>query len=108
MYIYLMTLNILHGTVVYDLDDMTYEEVAVRLAHLMFISHQSRWVDMSLRNFVGDWLCHAEEHFAGVSKASMLQPFSNLDKPSPLLEEYFKACLEAKEQLVASKTKPFS
>ena len=48
------------GTVEYDLGDMTYEEVAVHLV-LMFVSHQSHWSDMSLRNLVGDWLRCVEE-----------------------------------------------
>jgi fatty acid synthase subunit alpha, fungi type len=35
---------------------MTYEEVILRMVRLMFVSHEKRWVDMSLRNLTGDWL----------------------------------------------------
>lgn len=33
---------------------MTYEETVNRLVRLMFVKHQSRWIDPSLRNLVGD------------------------------------------------------
>jgi fatty acid synthase subunit alpha len=44
------------GSVAQDLGDMTYEEVILRMVRLMFVSHEKRWVDMSLRNLTGDWL----------------------------------------------------
>lgn len=37
-----------------ELGDMTYEETVNRLVRLMFVAHQSRWIDPSLRNLVGD------------------------------------------------------
>ena len=33
----------------------------------MFVSHEKRWVDISLRNLTGDWLRRVEERFAGVN-----------------------------------------
>ena len=98
------------GTVVYDLGDMTYEEVTLRLVRLMFVAHQSRWVDISLRNLVGDWLRRVEERFAGVrlvSKPSVLQSFSSLDQPGPFLEEFFQSYPQATEQLLGSEDKAF-
>jgi len=98
------------GTVVHDLGEMTYEEVTLRLVRLMYVSHQSRWVDVSLRNLVGDWLRRVEERFAGVrqiSKPSILQSFSSLDQPGPFLEEFFESYPQATEQLLGSEDKAF-
>ncbi|KAF8525925.1 hypothetical protein BU17DRAFT_74311 [Hysterangium stoloniferum] len=98
------------GTVVYDLGDMTYEEVTVRLVRLMFVSHQNRWIDVSLRNLVGDWLRRVEERFAGVrqvTKPSILQSYTSLNEPTPVLEEFFKVYTEAKVQLLASEDQAY-
>lgn len=42
---------------------MTYEETINRMVRLMFIKSQGRWVDVSLRNLVGDWLRRVEERY---------------------------------------------
>ncbi|KZW02887.1 fatty acid synthase [Exidia glandulosa HHB12029] len=92
------------GTVVRDIGDMTYEDVARRLVRLMFVAHEKRWIDTSLRNLVGDWLRRVEERFAGVNgkaKASELQSYSTLDDPLPFLDTFFKAYPDATEQLLA-------
>ena len=44
------------GTIATDLGVMTYEEVVLRMIRLMFVCHESRWVNVSLRNLTGDWL----------------------------------------------------
>ncbi|KAF8577776.1 fatty acid synthase [Ramaria rubella] len=98
------------GTVVYDLGDMTYEEVTLRLLRLMFVSHQSRWIDITLRNLMGDWLRRVEERFAGVryvSKSSILQSYTSLNEPHSFIESFFKTYPEANEQLLASEDKAF-
>jgi hypothetical protein len=33
-----------------------------------FVSHEKRWVDISLRNSTGDWLRRSEEQLAGVNE----------------------------------------
>lgn len=70
------------GTAAQDVAEMTYEEVSLRLLRLLFVSHQSRWIDVSLRNLVGDWLRRCEERFAGIhtagEKVSLLQNYSVL------------------------------
>jgi enoyl reductase-like protein len=55
------------GRVVQDLGDMTYEEIVLHLVRLMFVTHEDRWLDLSLRNLAGDWLRRVEERFAGVN-----------------------------------------
>jgi enoyl reductase-like protein len=85
------------GRVVQDLGDMTYEEIVLHLVRLMFVTHEDRWLDLSLRNLTRDWLRHVKEHFAGVNgsgpKASHLQSYSSLDKPSTFLTNVRTASL---------------
>ncbi|KAI0787467.1 fatty acid synthase [Fomes fomentarius] len=98
------------GSVVEDIADMTYEEVVLRMVRLMYVSHQERWVDVSLRNLTGDWLRRVEERFAGLKngeKASILQSFSLLDKPAGFIEQFFKTYPAATEQLLASEDKAY-
>ncbi|KZP00458.1 fatty acid synthase [Calocera viscosa TUFC12733] len=99
------------GSVVGDIGDMTYEEVVRRMVKLMFVAHQKRWVDLSLRNLVGDWLRRVEERFAGVNghgpKASVLQSFTSLDHPEAFLTKFFETYPASKEQLVASEDKAY-
>jgi len=72
----------------------------------MFVKHEKRWVDISLRNLTGDWLRRVEERFAGVygsgSKPSILQSFTTVNDPLPFVDEFFKVYPLAKEQLLAS------
>jgi fatty acid synthase subunit beta len=99
------------GTVVSDLALMTYEEITRRMIRLMYVSKQTRWVDISLRNLVGDWLRRVEERFAGVdgtrTKESLIQNFSTLNKPGPAVDDFFNHYPRAREQLVAAEDKAF-
>ncbi|KZT01368.1 fatty acid synthase [Laetiporus sulphureus 93-53] len=99
------------GSVVEDIADMTYEEVVLRMIRLMYVAHEERWVDLSLRNLTGDWLRRVEERFAGVNgggaKASLLQSYTSLDKPQEFVDSFFKRYPLASEQLLASEDKAF-
>jgi fatty acid synthase subunit alpha len=44
------------NTAAQDFEDMTYEEVVLRMVRLMFVAHEKRWIDKGLRNLTGDWL----------------------------------------------------
>jgi len=93
------------GSIAIDLSDMTYEETVLRMVRLMFISHEKRWVDISLRNLTGDWLRRVEERFAGVNGEgvkSLLQNFSSLNDPLPFVKCFFEAYPLAAEQLLAA------
>ncbi|KAF9490473.1 fatty acid synthetase alpha subunit [Pleurotus eryngii] len=98
-------------TVAIDLRDMTYEETVLRMIRLMFVAHEKRWVDISLRNLTGDWLRRVEERFAGVNgggnKASILQSYASLDDPLPFVEAFLKKYPLAKEQLLASEDRAY-
>ena len=99
------------GSVARDLGDMTYEEVVLRMVRLMYVAHQNRWIDISLRNLTGDWLRRVEERFAGVngggSKPSILQSYTSLDDPLPFVDSFFKKYPLATEQLLAAEDAAF-
>jgi fatty acid synthase subunit alpha len=99
------------GWVVEHLGDMTYEETLLRLVRLMYVTHENRWLDLSLRNLVGDWLRHVEERFTGVNgsgpKASKLQSYSSLDKPFTFVTSFFEKYPLATEQLLAHEDKSY-
>ena len=77
----------------------------------MFVSHENRWVDVSLRNLTGDWLRRVEEQLAGVNgsggKHSLPQKNSTLDDPLPFVGDFFNAYPLAKEQLLASEDRAY-
>ena len=77
----------------------------------MFVAHQKRWVDTSLRNLLGDWLRRVEERFAGVNgvgnKPSLLQNLSSLDDPLPFVETFFAKYPLAAEQLLAAEGRAY-
>ncbi|SJL13791.1 uncharacterized protein ARMOST_17239 [Armillaria ostoyae] len=99
------------GSVARALSDMTYEEVSLRMVHLMFVSHQSRWADPSSRNLTGDWLRRIEKHFAGVNgesnKPSVLQSYTSLDDPLPFIQSFFQTCVGGTTQLSAAEDSAF-
>ena len=66
----------------------------------MYVAHESRWINKSLRNLTGDWLRCIGERFAGVNKPSLLQ--SPLDDPAPPVKSFFDAYPDASEQLLAA------
>ena len=99
------------GSVAEDLGDMTYEEVTLRMARLMFVTKEGRWIDTSLRNLTGDWLRRVEERFAGVNgggaKASVLQSFTSLNNPHAFVTEFFAKYPASTTQLLASEDKAY-
>ena len=58
-----------YGWVLEDLGDMTYEETVLRLVRLMYVTHEDCWLNLSLRNLTGNWLCRVEERFAIVNSS---------------------------------------
>ncbi|MBW0510837.1 hypothetical protein O181_050552 [Austropuccinia psidii MF-1] len=88
-----------------ELGDMTYQETVNRLVKLLFVSHQARWVDVSLRNLVGDWLRRIEERLSlvnGLPKISEIQSYSELNEPVPMLQRFFARYPAAETQILAS------
>ncbi|KAI7907575.1 fatty acid synthase [Cokeromyces recurvatus] len=85
-----------------DLQDMTYSEVVYRMIELLYIKFEARWIDISLRNFVGDFLRRVEERFSKSSTSSMLQNYAQLENPFPFVEEFLAQFPDAETQLLTS------
>ncbi|BFZ59217.1 beta subunit of fatty acid synthetase [Saitoella coloradoensis] len=84
-----------------DLEDMTYAEVVRRMVELMYVKHQSRWIDKSHRNLTGDFLRRVEERFTHEEgKPSFLQSFEDLNQPFEVVDKFFETYPEAKSQLM--------
>jgi enoyl reductase-like protein len=65
-----------------DLGDMTYEGSILFLVLLMYVTHEDRWLDLSLCNLTGDWPQgphkgphRVEEHIAILRGPSQLAEF---------------------------------
>jgi enoyl reductase-like protein len=71
------------GRLVEDLGDMTYEETVLRLVRSMYVTHEDRWLDLSLCSLTARCgrLRRVDMNGAG-PKASEFQSYSSLDKPS--------------------------
>jgi len=86
---------------VVDLEDMTYGEVAKRMVDLMYVKHESRWIDQSLERLTGDFIRRLEGRFTTTSgKSSIIQSYSELDEPYKVVDEVLRAYPEASEQLI--------
>ncbi|ODQ45125.1 hypothetical protein PICMEDRAFT_73908 [Pichia membranifaciens NRRL Y-2026] len=90
-----------------DVKDMTYEEIAQRCVELMYIKKLGKWIDPSLREFTGKFLRRIEERFTTQSTVSVLQSFTELDVPAPVLKAVFSKYPDAKTQLVNAEDADF-
>lgn len=85
---------------------MTYAEVNARLVRLMYVAHEKRWIDPSLRNLVGDWIRRVEERLSNVNsgslKVSALQSYTELNEPAAFLAKFLEQYPAAEEQILAS------
>lgn len=86
---------------VVDLEDMTYGEVIRRMVDLMYVKHESRWIDQSLERLTGDFIRRLEERFTATGgKASLVQSYSELDQPYKMVDEVLETYPEANKQLI--------
>lgn len=84
-----------------DLEDMTYAEVVRRMVDLMYVKHESRWIDDTLKRLTVDFLRRVEERFTTASgQPSLLQNYSELDTPYPAVDNILAAYPEAAKQLI--------
>ncbi|KAJ2630931.1 fatty acid synthase alpha subunit Lsd1 [Coemansia sp. RSA 1290] len=91
-----------------DLEEMTYAEVAQRLLQVLYISHQSRWIDVTMRNLVGDYLLRLEERFTTSQGPAILQSFTQLqDEPYKQVQAIIDAYPDCQTQLLASEDVQF-
>ncbi|KAJ1899342.1 fatty acid synthase alpha subunit Lsd1, partial [Kickxella alabastrina] len=85
-----------------DLEEMTYAEVANRMVEVLYISHQSRWIDITMRNLVGDYLLRLEERFSTTEKPALLQSFDQLNNPFAQVQAIIDAYPESSTQLLTT------
>ena len=79
---------------------MTYAEVVRRMVELMYVKHESRWIDPSLKQLTGDFIRRIEESFTPIeSQASLLQNYADLDNPFATTEKILAHYPEANTQL---------
>ena len=84
-----------------DLEDMTYAEVVTRMVELMYVKHESRWIEDSLKRLTVDFIRRVEERFTvGTGKSSTIQSYAELDNPYPAVEKVLAAYPEASSQLI--------
>ncbi|KAF2115914.1 acyl transferase domain-containing protein [Lophiotrema nucula] len=83
-----------------DLEDMTYAEVIRRMVDLMYVKHESRWIDASLMRLTGDFIRRLEERFSKADSDSLIQSYDELASPYQIVEKVLKAFPAAKEQLI--------
>jgi fatty acid synthase subunit beta len=83
-----------------DLEDMTYFEVIQRMVDLMYVKHESRWIDASLKRLTGDFIRRVEERFSKTDSESLIQNYDELNDPYPIVEKVLKAYPEADQQLI--------
>lgn len=87
-----------------DLEDMTYAEVVRRLVELIYIRHQSRWVDPTLKILTGDFIRRVEERFTSKEgQPSILQNYSQLDNdPDQTVKDLLDTYPDASVQLITA------
>ncbi|KAL4780487.1 acyl transferase domain-containing protein [Aspergillus varians] len=84
-----------------DLEDMTYTEVVHRMVDLMYVKHEGRWIDDSLKKLTGDFIRRVEERFTtSEGRTSLLQNYSELNTPYPAVDHILAAYPEAAVQLI--------
>lgn len=86
---------------VVDLEDMTYGEIVRRMVDLMYVKHESRWIDQSLQRLTGDFIRRLEERFVPTSKKpSLIQNYSELTDPYVVIDKVLELYPEARSQPV--------
>ncbi|KAL1865422.1 hypothetical protein VTK73DRAFT_5266 [Phialemonium thermophilum] len=84
-----------------DLEDMTYGEVVRRMVDLLYVKHESRWIDRSYTRLVGDFIHRVEERFtSNPSQPSLLQSYADLEEPYETVERILAYYPEADKQII--------
>ncbi|KAF4125253.1 hypothetical protein GMORB2_4093 [Geosmithia morbida] len=84
-----------------DLEDMTYAEVVRRLVELLYVKHQSRWIDPSYTRLTGDFIHRVEERLTQTpGKPSMLQSYADLEEPFEAVDRILAHYPESEEQII--------
>lgn len=85
-----------------ELSEMNYFEVAFRLAELLYVSHQSRWIDNSYKWLFLGFMRRVEERAMSVTCNSTLPTPCNLRDPFAIVENFFCTYPTIREQILSS------
>ncbi|KAJ1954470.1 fatty acid synthase alpha subunit Lsd1, partial [Linderina pennispora] len=85
-----------------DLEDMSYAEVVERLLELAFSKEQSRWVHLSLRSLVFDFMRRLEDRFTGHVRGRIVEYEGELDEPYAVMDHTLSNYPAARTTLIAS------
>ncbi|KAI1099397.1 beta subunit of fatty acid synthase [Jackrogersella minutella] len=86
-----------------DLEDMTYSEVVRRMVDLLYVKHESRWIDPSFAKLTGDFIHRVEERFTpSAGHPSYLQSYSELNDPFSAIERILSHYPEAETQIISA------
>ncbi|KAK0628747.1 acyl transferase domain-containing protein [Bombardia bombarda] len=85
-----------------DVQDMTYAEVLTRLVQLMYVHHQSRWIDPSYRELVNEFAIRSFERLQdGSDTTAVFDPaWLSTSNPECLVHDMTKACPDLAIQLL--------
>lgn len=90
-----------------DVEEMTYLEVLNRLAELLYVSSQSRWIDVSYKALLADFSRRVEERFTLENKSSLVQNFSDIQDPSSLINKINEIYPRCSRQFVTAQDAQF-
>ena len=85
-----------------EIEEMTYSEVLDRLAGLLYIKSQSRWIDGSYKALLGDFVRRVEERFASESRPSLVQNVADISDPQILVTKAVEVYPRCSTQLVSA------
>ena len=80
-----------------DLEEMTYHEVVLRMIELMYVAHQSRWIDHSYKAIVSDLIWRIYERFTFQQDARI----NDLERPFVSAKELARDIPQCQEQLIS-------
>ncbi|KAJ3326414.1 3-oxoacyl-[acyl-carrier-protein] synthase [Blyttiomyces sp. JEL0837] len=82
-----------------EVHEMTYKEVAYRMLELLYVKHQARWIDVTLRDTALDFLRRVEERFSVSETVSLIQSGADLNQdPYSIYDAFFESFPEAAKQ----------
>ena len=85
-----------------DIDEMTMEEVLRRMADLLYIKHQSRWIDASYKALIGDFVRRIEERFNVAAQPSIVQSYHDIEDPWALYRNVIHRYPRCRSQLIST------
>lgn len=80
-----------------DLEEMTYYQVVMRMIELMYVAHQSRWIDHSYTSMVFDLVSRIYERFASTQDASE----HDLERPYVFARDLVRTVPQCQEQVIS-------